>query len=136
MAGKIINIQRGFSLVELLVTLIILGAGIAALTYLQSRLTTVGSESTAQYNAITLANNKIASWQTSSYDSILPVTADTDSSTVGNTVFTRTWNVTAYTSPTYKVMDVSVSWTDIDGDVHSIKLASAIAKTSAADASL
>jgi prepilin-type N-terminal cleavage/methylation domain-containing protein len=137
-AGRIINMrqQKGFTLIELMITLIVLGAGIGALAYLQARLTTITVYSSAEYDAIGLASNKIASLHGVAYDDITAAIGLSDTTTVGNTVFTRLWTVVSQTSPTYKTIDVKVSWTDADNNAHFIKLGSAIAKTSPANAQL
>ena len=129
------NKLRGFTIIELMVTLVILGGGVGALTYLNSRLGDTTAFSAAQQDAVASANNKIDAWRAVLYDSISTVSDGTDSTTIGNTSFTRTWNIAEFTSPSYKVIDVTVSWTDSSGNSHSVKLATAVAKTSLANAS-
>lgn len=129
------NKLKGFSIIELMVTLVILGGGVGALTYLSARLNTATTFSAAEHDAVSLANSKIDAWRAMLYDSISTATDQSDTSTIANVTFTRTWNIAAFTNPTYKVIDVTVSWTDASGDTHSIKLATAVARTSLANAS-
>jgi prepilin-type N-terminal cleavage/methylation domain-containing protein len=130
------RIAKGFTVIELMVTLVVLGAGVGALTYLQTRMVNATVFTSAQYDALNLANNKIADWQAMAYDSIPVETAQTDSSTINNVTYSRTWNISQFTDPTYKVIDVAVSWSDASGTTHSVKLATAVAKTSQAAANV
>lgn len=133
--GRTIKMNRvkGFTIVELMITLVVMGAGIGALTYLNTRLANVITFSAAESEAIRLVNSKIDTYRAMNYDSISTATNDTDSVTRGNTSFSRTWSVAAFTNPTYKIVDVMVSWTDVDGEVHTVKAVTAIAKTSQVD---
>ena len=129
------RMMKGFTVIELMVTLVILGGGVGALTYLSTRLSGATVFAAAEQDAVAAANSKIDTWRAMVYDSIPIVSDDTDTTSVANVTFTRTWNIAQFTSPTYKVIDVTVSWSDAGGDSHSIKLATAVAKTSLANAS-
>lgn len=124
------NKQKGFTVIELMVTLVVLGAGVGALTYLQTRLTGTTVFVAAQHEAIAFANNKIDDLRSSSYDSIGLTSGSSDSSTANGTTFTRTWTVTGNSAPTYKVINVSVSWSDEEGDSHTVNFATTVAETS------
>lgn len=126
---------KGFTLIELMVTLVLLGGGVGALTYLQTRLDQFTHFSTTQHTALALASDKIDIWRAMAYDSIPVESGQLDEPISSNVTFTRTWNIAEFTNPTYKVIDVTVSWSDAGGDSHSIKLATAVAKTSLANAS-
>ena len=55
------------------------------------------------------------------------IASGTSNSTVGNTTYTLTWTVTAYVNPTYKTIDISVTWTDRRAIAQSIRLITMVA---------
>lgn len=126
---------QGFTIIELMITLVILGVGIGALTYLQTRTDKITKFSEAQHIAMNLANDKLDDWHSMTYDAIGVGVNQSDSISRSNINFSRVWNVTEYTNPTYKVMNVFVSWADAGGSTHTIKLATSVARTSLAHAS-
>ena len=127
---------QGFSLIELLVTIIFLGGALSGVIYLHGKLTLETLHSQNEATAVALASDKIAETRALSYASIVIETDESDTSTIDNVTFTRDWTTIEYSSPTYKMIKVSVSWTDAQGNTQSINLASAIAEVNQADAYL
>lgn len=125
----------GVSLVELLVTLLVLTIGITALIKFQATYFYYYDVAKQQADAIDLARKTIESLR--NYEVLdttpgLTAYADIASSTstvVGsNTTYTVTCTVTTNTSPDYKTVNVQVSWNDRRNIAKSITLTSIIAK--------
>ena len=125
--------NEGLTFVELLVTLVVIGVGMGAFTYLQSRLNLATSYAGAQYEAISLATSKLDAWRAMPYSAIPTELKQSDSTNSSQTIFTRTWRVREFKQPTYKVIDIKVSWNAPNGKAHAITVATAIAKTSQAN---
>ncbi len=112
--------QSGLTLVETLVTLVVISIGVIGLIRLHSYLAYDTSVFQQKNEATVLALKqietlksfpvvKVTAGYSSSYDGIA-----TSTSTVNGTTatFTITSTVTTYTNPNYKDINVTVSWTD------------------------
>jgi Tfp pilus assembly protein PilV len=137
MAGRITNMKtQGFSLIESLVTIVFLGGALSGVIYLHGKLTLETLHSQSEATAVALASDKIAETRALSYAYIAIEDDKSDTNTVDNVAFTRSWTTTEYASPNYKIIKVTVSWTDAQGNTQSINLASIIAEVNQADAYL
>lgn len=128
----------GFSLVEALVALLILGFGLIAVAKLQTTLmensglskqrteaTRLGQEKMEQLRAfeqLSTATGKFA------YADIVTTTSDAVSGYSSNTSYTRSWTATESTNALYKPIFLSVAWTDRNGVSQTVKLDSVVAK--------
>lgn len=126
--------QRGQTLVEVLVTLLFIAAGVIALIRFQNYLAYDTSLSQQKADATILATKQLETLRdfqvlntTSGYTSYQSIASGSSSSTIGNTTYTVTWTVTPYTNPTYKNVSISVSWTDRYSTAQTLRLISNIA---------
>lgn len=124
--------MRGQGLVEVMMTLLIIVGSVLALVRFQSYLNYTNTFANQQATATLLAVKQIETLRdysaltgTGSYANI----ASGSSSYTGTTAtYTITWTVTSYTNPTYKTLDVTVSWTDRNGTSRSTRLTSMVSQ--------
>jgi Tfp pilus assembly protein PilV len=123
--------QAGIGLIETLLTLLIIAGTAIALLRFQNYLAYSDNMTQQQADAIQLAINEIEILRdftvltgTNSYQNI----ASGSGSSVGvNTTYNLVWTITNNTSPNYKVINVTVSWTDRYGTSHSVAETSQVA---------
>jgi prepilin-type N-terminal cleavage/methylation domain-containing protein len=127
--------QKGTSLIEVLVTLVIIAMGVAALVRFQNYLSYHSDLTQQKGDALSLAVNQIESLRnfqyintTAGFAAYQDIASGNSTATIGNTTFAVTWAVTTNTSPAYKTINVSVSWTDRYANTNSINLVSNIAE--------
>lgn len=125
--------QRGFTLIEALIALVVLSLGLFGLMQIQTRVMTETGDSKTRTAAANLAQEKLEELRARSYASIV---SDDDGETVpvetgGTTDFTRSWTVTGYTSPPYKKVSVTTSWTNANRNTESLTLTTFIAESAA-----
>ena len=143
--------QGGFSILEALVTLVVVSAGLLGLAGLQSTLTREADASRHRGEATRLAQERIESirsfhqiatvsdptaspaitpsWSGFGWADLvgnLPKTDTIDSGT--NVTYTRTWDSESLKSDTMRTVQVTVSWVDRSGESQSVILSSVIAK--------
>jgi len=118
----------GFTMIEVLITLLILSGGLLALASFQGVIFGANAISIQRSEATMLAEQKIDEFRAyrdlSTYASIV---TGSDSVTSGSAVYTRSWVVTGYASPARKQITLNVSWTDSTNDLQSVKLDTVIA---------
>jgi len=126
--------KSGQTLIEVLVTVLIIAVGVIALIRFQGYLAYQSSLTQQYADAEILAISKIESLRdfevrttTSGYNAYSDITSGSQNSTVGNTTYTISWVVTDNTSPDYKVLNVTVSWTDIRSASQSVNIITRIA---------
>lgn len=134
-----LSVQRGVSLIEALVALVVLAIGSIAYVGMQGNLRLNGDVARQRSEAVRIAQAAIESWR--AYRTLAPDAALTDYveiATVGDMPVTGT-NAT-YTlkrtvidadtdaaAPRLKTVVVDVRWTDRAADIHSVRLSTAIA---------
>lgn len=125
---------RGQTLIETLVTLLFVAVGVIALIRFQNYLSYDNNVAQQTADALTLATSKLESLKdfqvlntTSGYTAYAGITTGSATATVMNTSYNLAWTVTAHTSPTYKTLDVTVSWTDRYGNAQSVELTTNVA---------
>ena len=128
---------RGFSLVEALVALFILGFGLLAVARLHALLVENSSLAKQRTEATRLAQQtmeQLRAFQRISTSSGLVAYNDIATNTGGavagmasNTSYTRSWTVSSSSQPRFAAVTVSVNWTDIRGRAQNVTLDSMIA---------
>jgi len=141
---KHINTDKGFSLVEVLVSLVILSVGLIGTGKYQVALLKNSSDVQARSRAINIAQQKIeeikAYKSLTAYDNIKSsATLISDAASAGTTLdFSTTgvnatydlaWTVVPNTTPDYVKIEVVVTWTERDGAPQQVKLDSIVSKT-------
>ena len=131
--------QKGFSLVEVMITFLILAFGLLALAKFQGVLTTQGAIAKQQGDALTIAKDTLDQWRhfgvldattgkvayaDIATQSAQVVTVNGINYTVNRTVMEEQ----VYPNPEYKKLEVTVTWTDRTGTDHSVLLTSIISK--------
>lgn len=122
----------GFSLIEVMVAVIVLGVGLLGLAKIQGITLLNSAESRMQTHALNFAQEKIeelrAYGNTSAYTAYATDAVGTD--LVGeNSTFTRNWVIAACPNTVEcKNISVTVAWTGIDGTNYDIQLTSQIAE--------
>lgn len=132
---KTLHHQRGISLTEVLVTMVILGLGLVTLLKLQSYLISFNMAAQQQSEAVLLSHEKIEKLRDfSQISSQTGVRAFNDinngSETISraNTTYTLSWTVTDITAPKQKVVTTTISWLDNQNKSQSINLSSVISE--------
>ena len=133
----------GITLIELLVTLLILTIGIAGLVKFQGSYFYYSDVSKQRQEALLLAKTKMAALRnfqvlptTTGYAAYDDITSGSASTTQNNATYTTTWTITDHTNPSYKTANIVVSWTDRRGSSQNLTLTSIISKTDPANSGI
>lgn len=127
--------QAGVTIIEVLIALFILAAGLVALLKFQSNLLQNRGLVSQRSEAVSLAENKLEDLRhyvtinttagVKAYDDI----AGGSSSFSGtSTSYTLTWTVAESTDPPYKAITITVTWTDAAGGSQSVTLDTIVGK--------
>lgn len=120
--------QRGFSLLEILITLVVLGGGLLAIGNLYGKVMSGSAAAKERSEAVVQAEKKLEELRYATYASITSgsdsVNAVTGSGSSAN--YSRSWTVTASASPAYKDVQITVSWNDSHNQSQSAVLTSRI----------
>jgi|Deesub1362A_J573_1020465.scaffolds.fasta_scaffold00148_17 type IV pilus assembly protein PilV len=120
---KVVKNERGFTLGEVLVAMIILAVALLALAKMQIRSLEAGDFSSRMSIALALAQDKIEEFQDTSLADIVDGsdTVTVQGSTGGVTRFTREWTVDSSTWGTNtRQVTVTVRWLNYDVTLNSI----------------
>jgi Tfp pilus assembly protein PilE len=111
-----------------LITIAFLAVSVIALVSFQSYLTYDNILSQQKTRALLLATSQIETLRdyqvlnnTSGYTSWQSIASGSSSVTGNTATYTVTWTVTSFANPTYKNVDVTVTWTDQRGTAQSVK---------------
>ncbi len=112
--------NRGFTLIEVMIAILILAVGMLAMAMLQVTAIRGGSFANQMTQASIYGQDKIEELKNATYAS---VTNGSDTVTSGNgVIYTRNWTVATdspYTGS--KTVNLTVSWTGPQGNSHSIQ---------------
>lgn len=129
-----ISNQKGQSLVEVLITVLIIAVSVVALIRFQSYLSYDSSLVKQKSDASALAQQQLETlmdFQTISttpgYTSYESISSGSSTSTINGTAYAVTWTVNSFTFPTYKTLSVNVSWSDRYGGAQSLTIDSNVA---------
>lgn len=139
--------QSGFSIIEALISLIIMGFGILSLSGMQISLSRNADDAKQRTEAVRLAQEKIEFFR--SYTGIAAtlvgqgtasgialnwnaLTSSTDTITT-NAFFTRSWTLGGSIGDSMRSLTVSVDWTDRAGQAQAVSLSTVLSKTDPAD---
>lgn len=127
----------GFSLLEVLISLVVVAIGLIAIAKFQGNFLRSGSDAQARSEATHIAQQQVEALKAyttlAQYDALLSV-VDVESEgfvtvTGTNTEYSVTRTVATNTDPDYKNVAVNVAWTDTVGDQQSITLNSLISRS-------
>ena len=109
----------GFTLIEMMVAILLLGVGLMGLAALSSTVTRANVHSSARTTANALAQERIERLRTDAYDAIVN---GSDVRTVDGIAYARSWDISADDpEPGLKTVVVTVTWTS-RGRTHSTTL--------------
>lgn len=127
-----LNRIKGQGLIEIMMTVLIITGSVLALLRFQSYLAYSNDVANQRATAAQLALNQIETLRdysaltgTNSYANIA---SGSSTYTGTSATYSLTWTVTPYTNPTYKTINVTVSWTDRYGTAQSAQLTSIVAQ--------
>lgn len=122
--------QRGSIIMESLISIVIIGFGALALIKLQGQVMSGISSATQYTEANSLAHSKIENLRNIPNDTVYnnSIVAGTDSPNGRNTTYTRSWNVTEFNNPDYKLIEVSIAWVNKENKNKQLKLSTFIGK--------
>lgn len=125
---------KGQGLIETLIALLFIAVSVIALIRFQNYLAYSNNITQQQADATILASKQIETLRdfqvlnnTNGYTSYQSIASGTGSFTGINTTYTITWTVTPYTNPTYKMIDVVITWTDRYNNSQSVELITHVA---------
>ena len=112
--------RNGFTLVEVIVAIVLIGVGLMGLAALSTTVTRANVQSSSLTTATALAQERVERLRTDDYDAIA---SGNDARVVDGVTYTRTWTVTADDpAQGLKTVAVAVSWTS-RGATHTTRLA-------------
>lgn len=134
----------GFSLIEVLVSLVILSVGLIGMAKFQATVLKSGSDSQARSEAITIAQSKLEEFKSfetlDAYNNIQSsgdLIAEAES--VGDTLefsvagtnanYTVDWSITENNNPNYLEVTVTVAWNDSIGSAQQVSIDSIIGES-------
>ncbi|MEF3019576.1 prepilin-type N-terminal cleavage/methylation domain-containing protein [Vibrio mimicus] len=135
------NKQRGFSLIEVMISFVLIGVGALGLVKLQAYIEQRADYAMYSIEALNLAEQKLEWFRTRGASSALPTmpAANFDTNIVsGNDVshplYTLSWSVPAATlSGALKTIHIEALWQDRHGETQSVELKTMISKHSEFD---
>jgi Tfp pilus assembly protein PilV len=126
--------QQGQGLIEILMTVLFIGIGVVALIKLQNYLSNSNDLAYQRSDAVRIATRQVEILRdfqvinnTSGYTSYQGIATGSTTVTGANTTYTVSWTVTSYTNPTYKVINITVSWTDRYNEAQSVNMVASVA---------
>jgi prepilin-type N-terminal cleavage/methylation domain-containing protein len=114
--------QRGFSVIELLITLVIIAVGVAALVSLQRTLLQSSSRTAARITALNLLQQQLAELRCAG---VAAVTDGAQTQQRDGSEYRLSWQITASAAPLpawaeAKLIDISVQWGERGGAEQSV----------------
>ena len=126
--------HNGQTLVEVMITVVFIAVSAVALIRLQNTLAYDNSYAQQKSEALILATKQMETLRdyqvlnnTSGYTSYQSIASGSSTVTGVNASYSLTWTVSSHTNPTYKTLDVTVSWTDRYNNAQSVQLTSNVA---------
>jgi len=110
--------KKGFSLVEFMIAISILGIGLLALAGLQSTAIRGNRTSKDVTSAILLAEKKMEELKNTSFTALANGTFNDSNNPLTSTggtggIFTRSWTISTYSGSTYmKQITITITWTE------------------------
>ncbi len=122
--------MNGQGIIEVLATFLIIAISVSSLIYFQNNLAYSNNVTSQQQTALALATKQLETLRDfvslTGANSYASIASSTSTSTVLNTTYSLSWTITTATSPDYKTLDVTVSWTDRRNTAQSLRLVSRV----------
>lgn len=124
----------GFSLIEALISFVIIAVGMLGLATFQGASLASNSDSKARTEALNFAQTRLEALRSlaneAAFQTRLASGTASDTADGNHTRFSRSWSITRNTTPDNAAVDVTVSWADREGTTQSVNLASLISEIS------
>lgn len=118
----------GFGLIEILITIVVIGVGLLTIAGLYSRTMSASMVSKQRSEAVVIAESMLEQLRGTVYanivsgnDSIAAVSGSGSSAT-----YQRNWTVTSNVNPTYKNVAMTITWSDSQGVTQTVSLVTRI----------
>lgn len=118
----------GFGLIEILITIVVIGVGLLTIAGLYSRTMSASVVSKQRSEAVVIAESMLEQLRgtvyaniVSGYDSIAAVSGSGSSA-----AYQRSWTVTSNTNPAYRDVAMTVTWSDSQGATQTVSLVTRI----------
>ena len=118
----------GFGLIEILITIVVIGVGLLTIAGLYSRTMSASVVSKQRSEAVVIAESMLEQLRGTVYanivsgnDSIAAVSGSGSSAT-----YQRNWTVTSNVNPTYKNVAMTITWSDSQGATQTVSLVTRI----------
>lgn len=121
--------QAGFSLIEMLITIIVLASGLLAIGTMYGSIMNASTVAKQQSLAAVLGEKKLEELRGTGYAGVTggADTVTAASAGAGSTAdYSRSWSVTTASAYSYKDVAITVSWTDSKNNTASIGLSTRI----------
>jgi Tfp pilus assembly protein PilV len=127
--------MTGVGLIEVLITLVIIAGGVMALSQLQGVLVTGAASSRQQSDASFIAQSEIEKLRALEWGATFPADGTSATTTVPGVTTTYSVRYSITTSPAgsmeFKTVQVTVSWTDAQGQVRTYTAATRLQRLGA-----
>lgn len=142
--------QFGFTIIEALISLVIMGFGILSLAGMQTALSRNADDAKQRTEAVRLAQEKIEAFRSYTgiastvvgqattsitalnWNALVSGTESIDPHTT-NTTYTRTWTIGGSSGDPMRGLTVNMAWTDRAGEPQTVSISSVLSKTDPAD---
>jgi Tfp pilus assembly protein PilV len=122
--------ERGFSLDEALIALVVMSSGLLSLAQFQGRALESSSHTKTRTTAVNLTQQKLEALRgqaSTDYTGIVDSSDSPPHHAGDNTSFSRHWTVTSHVAPDYKEVRVTTDWQASDGTEQAVALSSFLA---------
>ncbi len=127
--------QQGFSLLESMVTLLVMSMGMVPLAQFQGNLTRGSTLAKQRTEAAGIAQRTLETLR--GFEAVsgsaglnyADISSDSNSPSGNNGTYNQTWTITEHADPGYKSVSVVVNWTDQENNTQSVSLTSNIGRT-------
>lgn len=125
--------QKALSIIEVIVAVFIAAIGLAGIAKVYYILNTNITHLDGELYAINLAADKVEYFR--NYDSVSSgtdaynnIVSGSETNIIKNITYTTRWTVTTFSNPAYKLINISVNWTEKDNSNQSTSMQTIIAK--------
>ena len=122
----------GFSLIEALISFVIIAVGMLALAKFQSASVESNTDSKVRTEALNLAQSRLEIFRSledeAAFQARLATSTGVDATEGNHTRFFRSWSITRQATPDRAEVDVIVRWSDRSGTSQSVNLSSSISE--------
>jgi type IV pilus modification protein PilV len=128
------RVQRGFTLIEALIALLVMSFGMLALAGMQTTFSRNGDLAKQRTEAMRLAQQRLEQLRSFGSETAWNALAGGTDTVTTNAAYTRTATLAGANTDMFRAASVTVAWTDRAGVAQEVRLDSVISRTDPADA--